>query len=59
MIKVEYSNFTEDEYTSMDDARDAILVAHSVDVGVVDIYDVDDDNIRYSLLWDVTLQEER
>lgn len=58
MITIKYDNFTEEIVETRDNAKYAILEAHAMGVGVDAIYNTKDDNIQYSLLWDVTLQEE-
>jgi len=58
MIKVEYDDFTEEEYETKDDAKHGILEAHAEGVSVTIITDTNDEDIVYSLIWDVTLQRE-
>ena len=59
MIKVKYDDFTEDDYETDVDAKHGILEAHAEGVLVDLITDTDDEDIVYSLIWDVTLQKEK
>lgn len=55
MIKVEYDNGTEEEYSSLRYARHSILEAHAAGIGVDHISDTDE-GICYTLNWDITFQ---
>lgn len=57
---VNFSDFTEKEYTSLAKVKDAVLHAHACGVGVDDVQllDDNDDIIKsYGLEWDVNIVE--
>ena len=58
MIKVYFSDFTEDEYETEKDAEDAILEAQAEGVLVDQINDAEDEDKMYSCIWSVKLQKE-
>ena len=58
MIKVEFDDFTEKEYASTDMIKYDILEAHAEGVDDVSITDTEDEDVCYSLIWDVELQKE-
>jgi len=58
MIKVNYSDYTEDTYETEKDAEDAILEAHAEGVSVDYISD-ENGNHPYSCIWSVKLQKEQ
>jgi hypothetical protein len=56
MITVNFSDFTEGEYTNEEDAINAILEAHAE--GVLVDYIQDENENPFSLKWSVELQKE-
>ena len=58
-IRVEFSDFTFDDFRTEDAAAHAILEAHAGGVSAISVHDVDDESKIYSLIWGVKLQREK
>jgi len=57
-IRVEFSDFTFEDFRTENAAAHAILEAHAEGVSVISIHDIDDESKIYSLIWNVKLQKE-